>query len=93
MWCQVVKLAISQEHKIFRCKRLCNTGHAACSRGVMPPNMVSCHTSFNALWDSTMSYVTFEQREVETFGKGKPFSRQEKVESLLSYDEFQVKLR
>ena len=40
-----------------------------------------------------MSYVTFEQREVETFGKGKPFSRQEKVESLLSYDEFQVKLR
>ena len=59
----------------------------------MPENMVYCHTSFNALMDSTLNYVTFEQREVETYAKGKPFSRQEKVESLLSYHEFQVKLR
>ena len=43
--------------------------------------------------NSTLSFVTFEAREVETYGKGKPFTRQEKVESLISYAEFQEKLR
>ena len=67
--------------------------HTACSRGIMPASMVHCHTSYQTLMNSTLSFVTFEAREVETHGKGKPFSRQEKVESLISYAEFQEKLR
>ena len=43
--------------------------------------------------DSTLTYVDFEQREVETFGKGQPFSRMEKVETELSYDAFILKFR
>ena len=59
----------------------------------MPASMVHCPTSYQALMNSTLNWVKFEAREVETYGKGKPFSRQEKVESLISYAEFQEKLR
>ena len=59
----------------------------------MSGSMLHCHTAHNALMNSTLNYVSFEAREVETYGKGKPFSRQEKVESMISYPEFQQKLR
>ena len=83
----------SWNHLIFRCKGRCNTNHTACSRGIMSGSMLHCHTVHNALMNSTLNYVSFEAREVETYGKGKPFSRQEKVESMISYPEFQQKLR
>ena len=50
-------------------------------------------STFNSLMNSTLNFVSFEAKEVETYGKGKPFSRQEKVESLISYPVFQEKLR
>ena len=75
-----------------RCKGLCNNNHTDCARVVLPRSMVYCHTSFQALINSTLNWVKFEAREVETFGKGKPFSRQEKVESLISYADFQERL-
>ena len=59
----------------------------------MPLRMVYCHTSYNPLMGSTLNYVSFEQREVKTYGKGKPFSRQEKVESMIGYPEYHEKLR
>ena len=43
--------------------------------------------------ESTLNYVTFETKSVETFGKGKPYSAVEKVETPIKYSEFQVKLR
>ena len=67
--------------------------HKDCSRGELPINMVFCETVSNTLKDSTMTYVTFEQRDVETFGKGKPFSRMEKVETQVSYESFLSKFR
>lgn len=46
-----------------------------------------------AMKDSTISFISYEQREVETFGKGKPFSRMDKVESEVSFETFIAKFR
>ena len=40
--------------------------------------------------DSTLTYVKFETTEVETYGKGKPYTRTEKVETELSLSEFRA---
>ena len=46
--------------------------HTECKRGELPKNMVYYETAASVFKDSTITYVDFEQREVETFGKGKP---------------------
>ena len=77
----------------FRCKSKCNKNHDACSRGKLPLNMVYCHSSFAALSNSSLNYVTFESRSVETFGKGVPYSTMEKVETPTNYAQFVEKFR
>ena len=76
-----------------RCQKKCNLNHNTCSRGVLPNSLVHCHTSYSALRDSTLNYVTFETKNVETFGKGKNYTYVEKVETPVKYIEFQHKLR
>lgn len=53
---------------------------------MLPENMVQCETTSLAMKDSTLTYVTFVQRDVETYGKGKPYTRMEKVETEVSYE-------
>ena len=55
--------------------------------------MVHCPSSFLALQHTTLNYVTFETEQVETFGKGKPYTTVEKVETPLEYPQYQEKLR
>ena len=62
--------------------------HAHCKRGELDMKLVFCETVSSDFADSVLTYITFEEREVETFGKGKPFKRMEKVESQLSYSSF-----
>ena len=78
----------------FRCREKCNLNHEnKCGRGILPDNFCCCHTAVTALKDSTLTYITFETSEVETHGKGKPYTRVEKVGSELQLEEFVAKLR
>ena len=43
--------------------------------------------------DTTLLYTTFENKEVETFGKGKPDTTVEKVETAIKYPQYQERLR
>ena len=76
-----------------RCRGLCNINHNSCFRGVLPPSKVHCSSSLQALKDTTLNYVTFETRDVETPGKGKPYTTLEKMETPLEYTHYQDKLR
>ena len=62
--------------------------HDQCKRGILPSGFSTCKTAASGLVDSTLTYVTFETSEVETFGKGKTYQRTEKVESELTLVEF-----
>ena len=55
--------------------------------------MLYCSTSEPVLRKSTINYVTFETRKVETYGKGVPFTTMEKVETPTDYFEFLQKFR
>ena len=77
----------------FRCKGKCNQNHNACSRGTLPLNMVNCPTSSAALFNSTLNYVSFESRSVETFNKGVPYTTMEKVETPTNFAQFLEKFR
>lgn len=67
--------------------------HTGCKRGVLDMNMVFCETASTSLSLSPLTYIVFEESEVETFGKGKPFKRMEKVEKQMSYGSFVAKFR
>ena len=41
----------------------------------------------------TVGFVTFESRDVETFGKGKPYKRMEKIVTDYNFDEFTQMIR
>ena len=86
------KINYLQSH-ILRCKGLCNNDHDACARGVLPPNMLNCPTSYNILAGSNFNFVTFEMRDVETFAKGKPYKTLVKVGTPLDYYQFLQKFR
>ena len=68
-------------------------GHAGCKRGNLAENMVLCSMVCGSLASSYMTYITYELRDVETFGKGKPFKRMEKVETQIGYESFVSKFR
>ena len=59
----------------------------------MPADFCKCSTAALALTDSTITYVKFETIEVETYGKGKPYTRTEKVETELTLSEFLAAFR
>ena len=86
--CIDVKLYI-----LTRCKKKCNLIHTNCKRGILPDNIMHCQQADELLKDTSLTYIIFELHEVETFGKGKPFSRMEKVELQVSYDTFVSKFR
>ena len=67
--------------------------HTACSRGILPHKMLHCPTSAAALSNSTLNYVSFETRSVETYDKGVPFTTMEKVETPTEFLQFLQKFR
>ena len=62
--------------------------HSGCKRGYIGQEVMFCSSVETQLRDTTLKFIVFEDREVETFGKGKPFKRMEKVENLLTCQEF-----
>ena len=90
MWSQVVILCLVTNTYLCnpRCKGLCNKNHSACKRGILESDFGNCSTASTALIESTLTYVRFETTEVETYGKGKSYTRVEKVETELSLSEF-----
>ena len=78
---------------IFRCRSKCNKSHNNCDRGVLPSDFAYCHTAGAALVDSTITFVTFESTEVETFGKGTPYTRMDKIENEMELSEFLLSLK
>ena len=40
-----------------------------------------------------LDFISYESNDVETFGKGKPYSRMEKVATKYSFNEFMVALK
>ena len=63
----------------IRCQNLCNKDHVSCPRGILPDNFLFCPSADSLTEDMTLGFVTFESKEVDTFGKGKPYKRIEKV--------------
>ena len=74
----------------IRCKGLCNLNHTDCSRGVLPAFFAHCPAVDTS--NLALDFISFESREVETFGKGKAFSRIEKIATQQSYDDFLLSL-
>ena len=74
-----------------RCRGLCNKDHTGCSRGELSSTFSKCHS---ADIDRVMlDFISYESNDVETFGKGKPYSRMEKVATKYSFNEFMVALK
>ena len=67
--------------------------HTGCERGILPVDFCSCATAGRNLANNTLSYVKFETTEVETYGKGKTYTRIEKVETELTLEEFVAQFR
>ena len=75
----------------IRCKDLCNLEHTGCSRGVLPEWLTQCPSSSPN--DLRLDFITYESKEVETFGKGKPFKRVEKVATNYDFKKFMDAMR
>ena len=76
-----------------RCRDLCNKGHGDCMQGNLPDNFLYCPSAERALEDLKLGFVTYETKEVDTYGKGKPFTRTEKIVTDYTFDEFKGLLR
>ena len=76
-----------------RCRDLCNKRHNDCKHGVLPAEFLYCPSSQDNKDDLMIGFVTYETREVETHGKGKPFTRTEKIVTDYTFDEFVEKMR
>ena len=71
-----------------RCKNLCNKDHTGCGRGILPENFLFCPTAASKGTEDSLGFITYETREVDTFGRGTQYKRVEKIETEHSYDEF-----
>ena len=71
------------------CRDLCNKEHIGCNRGILNPSLIECPSSS----PNNLDFISYETKEVETFGKGKPFSRVEKIATNLSFKDFMAALR
>ena len=76
-----------------RCQNRCNMNHAACHRGILPENFLFCPSADSVTQNLMVGFVTFESRDVETFGKGKPYKRMEKIVTDYNFDEFTQMIR
>ena len=73
-----------------RCKDRCNKEHSAdnCQRGHLSDEFLFCPSATPYTEDMSLGFVTFESVEVETFGKGKPYKRVEKIVTDYKIEEF-----
>lgn len=78
-----------------RCRDQCNKEHDDCQKGILPENFLYCPTADveQPMEDQKLGFVTFETKEVDTYGKGKPFTRIEKVVTDYELKEFMERLR
>ena len=76
-----------------RCRDLCNKGHVDCQRGILPSTFLYCPSAEPATEDLNVGFITYETKEVDTFGKGKPFTRIEKIVTDYTFDKFRELLR
>lgn len=72
----------------IRCKNLCNKEHTGCSRGILPENFLFCPTAGSKRKENSLGFITYETREVDTFGRGAQYKRVEKIETEHSFDVF-----
>ena len=72
----------------IRCKDLCNKDHTGCDRGNLPMDFLFCPTAASKDTPDSLGFVTYETRDVDTFGKGVPYKRVEKILTDQSYEEF-----
>ena len=62
-----------------RCQDRCNKNHNSCKQGILPEKFLYCPSADPATKDLLLGFVTYESKDVETFGKGKPYARMEKI--------------
>ena len=75
-----------------RCKNLCNKTHNECSRGKLTESFLYCPSSAAAKQTINLGFVTYETKDVETFGKGAQYKRVEKILADKSDEEFKTLL-
>ena len=75
-----------------RCENQCNKTHSECSRGQLADNFLYCPSSAATQHNINLGFVTYETKDVDTFGKGAQYKRVEKVLTDKSYDEFKTLL-
>ena len=76
-----------------RCQDRCNKGHSECKNGVLPEKFLYCPSAGPAIGDMKIGFVTYETKEVNTYGKGKPYTRMEKIVTDYSFEEYKALLR
>ena len=76
-----------------RCRNLCNKNHIGCSQGVLPETFADCPSSARMRDSLAIDFITYENQEVETFGKGKPFARMEKISTSYNFKDFMVVMK
>ena len=76
-----------------KCKGNCNDGHDKCAQGKLPADFLSCPTVTSSISILSLGFTTYESVDVETFGKGSPYKRVEKIVREYPYEEFQSLLK
>ena len=76
-----------------RCKNLCNKPHTECNRGKLAGDFLFCPSAISAKETINLGFVTYETKDVETFGKGVAYKRVEKCLTDNSYKKFETLLR
>ena len=76
------------------CKGKCNAEHTGdCQRGQLSESWVCCATTKARLSGRKVSFAEFKTVEVETHGKGLPYTRVEKVLTEVSWKDFLEQFR
>ena len=76
-----------------RCKNLCNQNHTNCKRGKLPENFLFCPSASTVMKNKEFGFITYESLEVDTYGKGKPYKRTEKVVTDYPFEKFEELLK
>ena len=76
-----------------RCRNRCNKEHSECKRGILPDDFLHCPSGGPSREDMTVGFVTYETKDVKTFGKGKPYTRMERIVTDYPVDKFEELLR
>ena len=71
-----------------RCQNLCNKADGKCKSGNLPDQFLHCPSAASVMKNMQLAFVTFESKDVERFGKGKPYKRVEKIMTDYTFDKF-----